>query len=128
MTNSGHWGDAYRAGVAVVTLAGFLAEVGDLSGYEYRQQIIRLAGLNLKENSSGKKKASQRVSRQKKVWISKVRSQEVSMGWGQSSPISIPATGFTRKYCHPYMTSPSLNKSMAENLRTNEQTRENINL
>ncbi|MDH6373089.1 hypothetical protein CA600_22725 [Paenibacillus sp. VTT E-133280] len=57
MTNSGHWGDAYRAGVAVVTLAGFLAEVGDLSGYEYRQQIIRLAGLNLKENSSGKKKS-----------------------------------------------------------------------
>lgn len=43
-------------GVAVVTLAGFLAEVGDLRGYEHGQQIIRLAGLNLKENSSGKKK------------------------------------------------------------------------
>lgn len=43
-------------GVGIVTLAGFLAEVGDLSGYEHGQQIVRLAGLNLKENSSGKRK------------------------------------------------------------------------
>jgi transposase len=46
-------------GVAIVTLAGFFAEVGDLGGYDHGQQIIRLAGFNLKENSSGKKKASQ---------------------------------------------------------------------
>lgn len=48
-------------GVAVVTLAGFLAEVGDLRGYEHGQQIIRLAGLNLKENSSGKKKGKSSI-------------------------------------------------------------------
>ncbi|MEC2133463.1 transposase, partial [Brevibacillus centrosporus] len=30
-------------GIGVVTLAGFLAEVGDLSGYDHGQQIIRLA-------------------------------------------------------------------------------------
>lgn len=50
-------------GVAVVTLAGFLAEVGDLSGYEHGQQIIRLAGLNLKENSSGKRKGKTGISK-----------------------------------------------------------------
>ncbi|MGG1619723.1 transposase, partial [Paenibacillus sp. NRS-1782] len=50
-------------GVAVVTLAGFLAEVGDLSGYEHGQQIIRLAGLNLKENSSGKKKGKTSITK-----------------------------------------------------------------
>jgi transposase len=43
-------------GVGLVTIAGFLAEVGALSGYEHGQQIVRLAGLNLKENSSGKRK------------------------------------------------------------------------
>nr|WP_245590464.1 IS110 family transposase [Aneurinibacillus terranovensis] len=43
-------------GVGIVTLACFLAEVGDLQGYEHGQQIIRLAGLNLKENSFGKEK------------------------------------------------------------------------
>ncbi|MFC4770344.1 IS110 family transposase, partial [Effusibacillus consociatus] len=50
-------------GVGIVTLAGFLAEVGDLKGYEHGQQIIRLAGLNLKENSSGKKKGRSTITK-----------------------------------------------------------------
>ncbi|URJ58971.3 transposase [Paenibacillus polymyxa] len=50
-------------GVAVVTLAGFLAEVGNLRGYEHGQQIIRLAGLNLKENNSGKKKGKSSITK-----------------------------------------------------------------
>jgi len=50
-------------GVAVVTLAGFLAEVGNLNGYAHGQQIIRLAGLNLKENSSGKKKGKTGITK-----------------------------------------------------------------
>jgi len=50
-------------GVAIVTLAGFLAEVGDLQGYEHSQQIIRLAGFNLKENSSGKKKGKSTITK-----------------------------------------------------------------
>ncbi|MEV2911505.1 transposase, partial [Paenibacillus larvae] len=50
-------------GVAIVTLAGFLAEVGELQGYEHGQQIIRLAGFNLKENSSGKKKSKSTITK-----------------------------------------------------------------
>lgn len=50
-------------GVAIVTLAGFLAEVGDLRGYDHGQQIIRLAGFNLKENSSGKKKGKTSITK-----------------------------------------------------------------
>ncbi|OZQ91447.1 IS110 family transposase [Paenibacillus sp. VTT E-133291] len=50
-------------GVGVVTIAGFLAEVGDLSGYDHGQQIIRLAGLNLKENSSGKRKGKTGITK-----------------------------------------------------------------
>lgn len=50
-------------GVGIATLAGFLAETGDLSGYDHGQQIIRLAGLNLKENSSGKKKGKSTISK-----------------------------------------------------------------
>lgn len=41
-------------GVGLLTVAGFLAETGDLRNYTHSQQIVRLAGLNLKENSSGK--------------------------------------------------------------------------
>jgi transposase len=50
-------------GVGVVTGAGFLAEVGDLSHYDHGQQIIRLAGLNLKENSSGKRKGKTGITK-----------------------------------------------------------------
>ncbi|MDF2684797.1 MAG: family transposase [Brevibacillus sp.] len=50
-------------GVGVVTVAGFLAEVGDLNNYDHSQQILRLAGLNLKENSSGKRKGKTGISK-----------------------------------------------------------------
>lgn len=50
-------------GVGIATLASFLAETGDLSAYDHGQQIIRLAGLNLKENSSGKKKGRSTISK-----------------------------------------------------------------
>ncbi|MEG6616211.1 IS110 family transposase [Peptococcaceae bacterium 1198_IL3148] len=50
-------------GVGLVTVAGFLAEVGDLNRYNHGQQIIKLSGLNLKENSSGKHKGQSRISK-----------------------------------------------------------------
>lgn len=50
-------------GIGVLTVAGFLAEVGDVSGYDHGQQIIRLAGLNLKENSSGQRKGKTGITK-----------------------------------------------------------------
>jgi transposase len=50
-------------GIGVLTVAGFLAEVGDLSQYDHGQQIIRLAGLNLTENSSGLRKGLTGISK-----------------------------------------------------------------
>lgn len=50
-------------GIGWVTVAGFLAETGDLKSYNHPQQIIRLAGLNLKENSSGRHKGQTRIAR-----------------------------------------------------------------
>lgn len=50
-------------GVGMLTVAGFLAEVGDLSNYDHGQQIIRLAGLNLTENSSGIRKGMTGISK-----------------------------------------------------------------
>jgi len=60
-------------GVGAITVAGFLAEVGDVNNYDHGQQIIRLAGLNLKENSSGIRKG--------KTGITK---------WGRSESASTP--------------------------------------
>lgn len=50
-------------GVGILTVAGFLAEVGDLNRYDHGQQIIRLAGLNLIENSSGKRQGKTGISK-----------------------------------------------------------------
>lgn len=50
-------------GIGITTLAGFLAETGDLNNYDHGQQIIRLAGFNLRENSSGKKKGKSTISK-----------------------------------------------------------------
>ncbi len=50
-------------GIGILTVAGFLAEVGDLNTYDHGQQIIRLAGLNLMENSSGKRKGQTGITK-----------------------------------------------------------------
>jgi transposase len=49
--------------IGLVTVAGFLAEVGDLTGYDHSQQIVRHAGLSLKENSSGKHKGETTINK-----------------------------------------------------------------
>lgn len=41
-------------GVGFITVAGFLAEVGDVGRFDSPKQIQKLAGLELKENSSGR--------------------------------------------------------------------------
>ncbi|MBD2848679.1 IS110 family transposase, partial [Paenibacillus sp. IB182496] len=50
-------------GIGILTVAGFLAEVGDLNTYDHGQQIIRLAGLNLMENSSGIRKGQTGITK-----------------------------------------------------------------
>ncbi|MTV51088.1 IS110 family transposase, partial [Heliobacillus mobilis] len=50
-------------GLGWITVAGFLAETGDLQAYHHPQQILKLAGLNLKENSSGKHKGQTRITK-----------------------------------------------------------------
>ena len=50
-------------GIGVVSLAGFLGETGDLSRFANGQQLVRLAGYNLTENSSGKSKSQKGISK-----------------------------------------------------------------
>jgi transposase len=50
-------------GVGLVMAAGFIAEVGDISRFSHPRQIQKLAGLNLKENSSGKHKGKTTISK-----------------------------------------------------------------
>lgn len=50
-------------GLGIVSVAGFLAEVGDISRFAHPKQIQKFAGLNLKENSSGKHKGKTTISK-----------------------------------------------------------------
>jgi transposase len=50
-------------GIGSMTVVGFFAEVGDLSNYRDPRQIIKLAGLNLKMNQSGKHKGQTTITK-----------------------------------------------------------------
>ena len=50
-------------GVGIVTAAGFLGEIGDISKYTSAKEIIKLAGLNLVEISSGMKRGKKKISK-----------------------------------------------------------------
>ena len=50
-------------GVGLITIAGFLAEVGDIGRFKSPKQIQKLAGLELKENSSGKHNGQGSISK-----------------------------------------------------------------
>lgn len=50
-------------GVGLATVAGFVAEVGDIRRFESPRQIQKLAGYALKENSSGKHKGQTTISK-----------------------------------------------------------------
>lgn len=50
-------------GIGIITVAGFLAEVGDIGRFQSPKQVQKLAGLEPKENSSGKHKGRTSISR-----------------------------------------------------------------
>jgi len=50
-------------GIGTVTIAGFIAEVGDIRRFKSPKQIQKYAGLELVENSSGKHKGRSKISK-----------------------------------------------------------------
>lgn len=50
-------------GIGLATVAGIFAEVGDIRRFEAPRQLQKLAGLAIKENSSGKHKGQTEISR-----------------------------------------------------------------
>jgi transposase len=50
-------------GLSHTTIALFFAEVGDLTKYNHPQQLVNLAGLSLREHSSGKYKGQTRITK-----------------------------------------------------------------
>lgn len=50
-------------GVGLSTASGIISELGDINNYDHPDQLIKMAGLSLIENSSGKKKGQTTISK-----------------------------------------------------------------
>ena len=59
-------------GVGSITIAGFIAEVGDIRRFDSPKQIQKYAGLKLVENSSGKHKGRTRISKRGRRKLRKI--------------------------------------------------------
>ncbi len=59
-------------GIGTVTIAGFVAEVGDIRRFKSPKQIQKYAGLELVENSSGKHKGRSKISKRGRRKLRKI--------------------------------------------------------
>src|SRR5699024_4280033 len=50
-------------GLGPITIATFFSEVGDITKYNHPQQLVNMAGLSLREHSSGKYKGQTRITK-----------------------------------------------------------------
>lgn len=64
-------------GVGLVTVAGFISEVGDISRFKNPKQIQKYAGFELVENSSGKHKGQTTISKRGRKKLRKILYQVV---------------------------------------------------
>jgi len=59
-------------GLGVVTVAGLIGEVGDFTKFRTQSEIMKLAGLDLYEISSGKRKGQRRISKRGRSLLRKI--------------------------------------------------------
>ena len=64
-------------GIGIITVAGFIAEVGDIRRFDSPKQIQKLAGFELKRNSSGKHKGQTTISKRGRKRLRRVLYQVV---------------------------------------------------
>jgi transposase len=55
-----------------ITVAGILANTGDLGAYQHAEEVLKLAGLNLFEISSGKHRGRLRISKRGRAQLRKI--------------------------------------------------------
>lgn len=94
-------------GIGVITVAGFLAEVGDVRRFESPRQIQKLAGLSLRENSSGKHKGQTTISK-------RGRSKLRAVLFNAAIPLIAKNPEF--KSLHEYYTTRANNRSRRNSL------------
>jgi len=87
-------------GLGLVTVAGFLAEIGDPSRFSHPKQIQKFAGLNLKENSSGKHQGKTTITKRGRRRLRAILFRAI---------MPMVATNAEFKQLHKYYTTRSEN-------------------
>ncbi|MCC2252790.1 IS110 family transposase [Virgibacillus sp. AGTR] len=87
-------------GLGSITIATFLSEVGDLKKYDHPQQLVNMAGLSLREHSSGKFKGQTRITKRGRKKLRKALYLAVR---------PLVASNSTFKTLHRYYTTRSVN-------------------
>jgi len=59
-------------GLGVISIAGLIGEVGDFSKFRTQSEIMKLAGLDLYEVSSGKRKGEKRITKRGRSLMRKI--------------------------------------------------------
>ena len=59
-------------GLGVVIVAGLIGEVGDFTKFRTQSEIMKLAGLDLQDISSGKRKGGRRISKRGQSLLRKI--------------------------------------------------------
>src|SRR5512136_3273642 len=59
-------------GLGVVSVAGIIGEIGDFKKFKTRSEIMKLAGFDLFEISSGKRKGQRRISKRGRSLLRKI--------------------------------------------------------
>lgn len=95
-------------GIGVVTVAGFIAEVGDIGRFEHPKQIQKLAGLNLKENSSGKHKGKTTLSKRGRKRLRRLLFQAVMILVAKNSEFRQLHLYYTNRVENPLKKKQSL--------------------
>lgn len=88
-------------GVGLVTITGFIAEVGDIGRFKSPKQIQKYAGLELVESSSGKKKGQTSISKRGRRKLRRVLFQVVLPLIGRNQEFRSVYDYYTTRFRNP---------------------------
>jgi len=95
-------------GVGLVTVAGFLSEVGDIRRFNSPKQIQKLAGLALRESSSGKHKGQTTISKRGRARLRAILFQAVMPLVSQNAEFAEIHKYYTMRTKNPLKKKQSL--------------------
>jgi len=84
-------------GIGLVTCAGVIGEVGDFSKFHTQAELLKLAGLNLFEISSGDHKGNKRISKRGRSLMRKLLFSQLSIRFARAVLCMSAINGISKK-------------------------------